>query len=65
MIFGKISAAQSTDRTPTAQHRCAVCGVAGRLSLADPSPDDGRLVLRLDWSDGVRLLCPSCRGGGS
>ena len=43
------------------QHRCATCGTAGRLSLADPSPDDQRPVLRLSSASPPRLLCALCR----
>jgi hypothetical protein len=57
----------SADRQPVAQHRCAGCGIEGRLSLADPSPDDQRPVLRLTWgADGKpSLLCACCRDGSA
>ena len=56
-------AARSTRTKPVRQHRCAGCGCIGRLSLADPAPDDQRPVLRLAWgaSGGCQLLCDLCR----
>jgi hypothetical protein len=58
----KLGAPIYTRPAPIPQHRCASCGSIGRLSLADPQHDDHqRPVLRLDWRDGCRLLCPMCR----
>jgi hypothetical protein len=50
-------------RQPAAPYRCASCGIEGRLSLADPRPDDRRPVLRLTWGYQAvcRLLCDDCR----
>jgi hypothetical protein len=50
-------------RQPAAPPRCAACGIEGRLSLADPRPDDHRPVLRLTWGylAVCRLLCDACR----
>jgi hypothetical protein len=61
--FGRSRAAQSTSSRPVRPHRCAACGTVGRLSLADPAPDDLRPVLRLAWgaSGGCQLLCDLCR----
>jgi len=52
---------------PQPRHICAGCGVGGRLSLADPSPNDPRPILRLVWpaSGGCKLLCTLCRDGDS
>ena len=47
---------------PTRPHRCGACDCIGRLTLADPHPNDPRPILRLSWGQtGAALLCPSCQ----
>jgi hypothetical protein len=50
---------------PLRPHRCSACGTIGRLSLADPQPDDNRPVLRLSPKGTPRLLCTLCRDDAS
>jgi hypothetical protein len=50
--------------TPVRPHRCASCGVIGRLSPADPDPADPRPVLRISPKGPPRLICSLCRDQG-
>jgi hypothetical protein len=46
---------------PIRPHRCFGCEQVGRLSLADPQPNDPRPVLKISWGPtGAALTCPSC-----
>jgi hypothetical protein len=50
--------------TAIAPHRRRGCGVVGRLSRADPDPNDRRPILRIAFDGPAgkpQLLCALCR----
>jgi hypothetical protein len=55
---------ESTRSPRRPQLRCAGCGTAGRLSLADPDPADQQPVLAIAWNwhaDGKpAMVCSAC-----